>query len=112
VRYRVDGALSTVRELPGSLAASVVSRIKIMAKLDVAEHRAAQDGRASVTVGGAAGEHAGRRVDLRVSTLPSTYGQRVVLRLLDPARSPHLQRFSGLGMPPEMERSYLAQVSK
>lgn len=112
VRYRLDGALHTVRELPGSLASSVVSRIKVMAKLDVAEHRTPQDGRATVTVGGSGGSQAGRRVDLRISTLPSTYGERVVLRLLDPSRSPHLLNFSALGMPPEVERRYLAQVSR
>ncbi len=112
VRYRLDGALHTVRELPASLASSVVSRIKVMARLDVAERRAPQDGRATVTIGGAGGPQAGRRVDLRISTLPSTYGERVVLRLLDPSRSPHLLNFAALGMPPEVERRYLAQVSR
>jgi general secretion pathway protein E len=112
VRYRLDGSLHTVRELPGGLAASVVSRVKVMANLDIAERRAPQDGRATVTIGGAGGGHAGRRVDLRVSTLPSTYGERVVLRLLDPARSPHLSSFAALGMPPEVERAYLEQVSR
>ena len=112
VRYRLDGALHTARELPASLASGVVSRIKVMGRLDVAEHRAAQDGRATVTVGGSAGGHSGRRVDLRISVLPSTYGERVVLRLLDPSRSPHLTSFAGLGMPAAVERRYLAQVSK
>jgi len=112
VRYRLDGALHTVRELPGSLASSVVSRIKVMARLDVAERRSPQDGRATVTVGGSGGSQSGRRVDLRISILPSTYGERVVLRLLDPSRSPHLLNFSALGMPTEVERRYLAQVSR
>jgi general secretion pathway protein E len=109
VRYRLDGVLHTVRELPLSLAAGVVSRVKIMGRLDVAETRAPQDGRASVSIGGSA-HTGGRRVDLRISTLPSTYGERVVLRLLDPSRSAHLLSFAGLGMPPEVERKYLAQV--
>ena len=115
VRFRLDGSLHTVRDLPGSLASAVVSRIKVMARLDVAERRAPQDGRASVTVGNARGPSAGtsgRRVDLRVSTLPSTYGERVVLRLLDPSRSPHLLSFAALGMPPEVESTYLAQVNR
>jgi general secretion pathway protein E len=112
VRYRLDGALHTVRELPASLAGSVVSRIKVMATLDVAERRTPQDGRATVTVGGSGGQQAGRRVDLRISTLPSTYGERVVLRLLDPSRSPHLLTFSALGMPPDVERRYLEQASR
>lgn len=110
VRYRLDGALHTVRELPASLAGSVVSRIKVMARLDVAEHRTPQDGRATVTIGGASGTQAGRRIDLRVSTLPSTYGERVVMRLLDPSHSPHLKNFGSLGMPEEIESSYLQQV--
>ncbi len=101
VRYRLDGTLHTVRELPASVASAVVSRIKVMARLDLAERRAPQDGRAAITIG--RGEHAGRRVDLRVSTIPSTFGERVVVRLLDPARSPHLSSFAALGMPAEVE---------
>ena len=114
VRYRLDGALHTVRELPGSLAGVVVSRIKVMARLDVAEKRAPQDGRATVTVGMGkeSGSQSGRRVDLRISTLPSTYGERVVIRLLDPSKSPHLLKFSALGMPEEVERGYLCQASR
>lgn len=107
VRYRMDGVLHTVRELPGSLAAAVVSRVKVMGRLDVAETRAPQDGRATVSVGGQS-----RHVDLRISTLPSTYGERVVMRLLDPQRSAYLLSFSALGMPPEVERKYLAQISR
>ncbi len=112
VRYRLDGVLHTVRELPLSIAAAVVSRIKVMASLDVAEQRAPQDGRASVTLGGSAGSQKGRRVDLRVSTLPSTYGERVVIRILDPGKSPHLLSLTALGMPAAVERNYLTQVSK
>lgn len=117
VRYRLDGVLHTVRELPFSLAAGVVSRIKIMARLDVAEQRAPQDGRATVTIGGGGGaggrvEQAARRIDLRIATLPSTYGERVAARLLDSSRSPHLLSFSALGMPQRVERSFLSQANK
>lgn len=121
VRYRLDGVLHTARELPMSVAAAVTSRIKVMARLDVAETRAPQDGRATVTIGGSGNPNetrghgsslGGRRVDLRISTLPSTYGERVVIRLLDPARSAYLLNFEGLGMPPAIERRYLAQVSR
>ncbi len=112
VRYRLDGVLHTVRELPGSLAAGVVSRIKVMAHLDVAERRAPQDGRAGVTIGAESGPDSGRRVDLRISTLPSTYGERVVIRLLDPRGSSHLLNFTALGMPEELERRYKLNVSK
>jgi len=99
-----------VRELPGSLASAVVSRIKVMARLDVAERRAPQDGRATVTVGG--GACCGRRIDLRVSTLPSTSGERVVLRLLDPARSPRTLTFAALGMPGSLEARYKEMVAR
>jgi general secretion pathway protein E len=110
VRYRLDGVLHTVRQMPLSLAAAVVSRIKVMSRLDVAETRAPQDGRATVSVGGSEGPQSGRRVDLRVSTLPSTYGERVVLRVLDPAA--HLLSFQALGMPADLQRRYLAQIGR
>ena len=76
VRFRVDGMLREILQPPGNIAPLVISRIKVMAKLDIAEKRIPQDGRISVRV-------AGRPVDVRVSTLPSGYGERVVLRLLD-----------------------------
>lgn len=108
IRYRLDGVLHTVREMPASLASALISRVKVMGRLDVAEQRAPQDGRATVTIGG----QTLRRVDLRISTLPTTYGERVVVRLLDTSRAPHLQRLSALGMPPDVERPFLAQVSR
>ncbi len=76
VRFRVDGMLREILKPPGNIAPLVISRIKVMAKLDIAEKRLPQDGRISLRV-------AGRAVDVRVSTLPSGYGERVVLRLLD-----------------------------
>ena len=76
VRMRVDGVLREVLEPPRALAALVISRIKVMAKLDIAEKRIPQDGRISLRV-------AGRGVDVRVSTLPSGHNERIVLRLLD-----------------------------
>jgi general secretion pathway protein E len=112
VRYRLDGALRTVRELPASLAASVVSRVKVMARLDIAERRTPQDGRATVTIGAGSGSSTQRRVDLRISTLPSTYGERLVIRLLDPTRSAYLTSFDGLGMPEPIKKSFLSQVSR
>ena len=75
-RFRVDGMLREILEPPGNIAPLVISRIKVMAKLDIAEKRLPQDGRISLRV-------AGRAVDVRVSTLPSGYGERVVMRLLD-----------------------------
>ncbi len=76
VRFRVDGVLREVLEPKRVLAPLLVSRIKVMAKLDIAEKRLPQDGRISLRI-------AGRAVDVRVSTLPSGHGERVVLRLLD-----------------------------
>lgn len=113
VRYRLDGALHTARVLPASLASSVVSRVKVMGRLDVAERRSPQDGRATVNVGASGRSPArGRRIDLRISTLPSTFGERVVVRLLDPSRSPHLTSFAALGMPSRVERRYLAATGR
>lgn len=76
VRFRVDGVLREVLTPKRVLAPLVVSRIKVMAKLDIAEKRLPQDGRISLRI-------AGRAVDVRVSTLPSGHGERVVMRLLD-----------------------------
>ena len=76
VRFRVDGVLRTVLTPQRALTPLIVSRIKVMAKLDIAEKRLPQDGRISVKI-------AGRPVDVRVSTIPSGHGERVVLRLLD-----------------------------
>lgn len=76
VRFRVDGILQEILEPPRQIASLLVSRIKVMAKLDIAEKRLPQDGRISLKI-------AGRPVDIRVSTLPSGHGERVVLRILD-----------------------------
>ncbi|ELA08030.1 type II secretion system protein E [Moraxella macacae 0408225] len=76
VRFRVDGQLKEIVTPKRELAPLLVSRIKVMAKLDIAEKRVPQDGRISLRL-------AGREVDVRVSTLPSNFGERVVMRLLD-----------------------------
>jgi len=76
IRFRVHGVLREVLQSKRALAAVVVSRIKVMSKLDIAEKRLPQDGRISLRI-------AGRPVDVRVSTLPSGHGERVVMRLLD-----------------------------
>jgi general secretion pathway protein E len=76
VRFRIDGVLRDVFEPPRALHAAIVSRLKIMASLDIAEKRLPQDGRISLKLGDKA-------VDVRVSTLPTGYGERVVLRMLD-----------------------------
>jgi len=76
VRMRVDGVMQETLEPPRSIAPLIISRIKVMARLDISEKRLPQDGRISLKI-------AGRPVDVRVSTLPSGHGERVVMRLLD-----------------------------
>ena len=80
VRFRVDGTLREVVQPNKALHAALISRLKIMAELDIAERRLPQDGRISLRIGG-------RAVDVRVSTLPSAHGERAVLRLLDKSES-------------------------
>ncbi|ENM5873607.1 type II secretion system ATPase GspE [Vibrio mimicus] len=76
IRFRVDGVLREVLAPSRKLSSLLVSRVKVMAKLDIAEKRVPQDGRISLRIGG-------RAVDVRVSTMPSSHGERVVMRLLD-----------------------------
>ncbi len=99
VRYRVDGVLREVVEPKRVLAPLLVSRIKVMAKLDIAEKRVPQDGRISIRIGG-------REIDLRVSTMPSSNGERVVMRLLD--KQAGRLNLSSLGM----EKKELARFKK
>ncbi len=90
VRLRVDGHLREVLRPPRALSAMLVSRIKVMARLDIAEKRQPQDGRITLRA-------AGREVDVRVSTLPGIHGERVVMRVLDKQAS--LLALDNLGMP-------------
>ncbi len=76
IRYRVDGQLQTIKTVPRNLLAATVSRIKILAEMDIAERRLPLDGRIAMRV-------EGKNIDLRVSTLPTQYGERVVMRILD-----------------------------
>jgi type IV pilus assembly protein PilB len=76
VRYRIDGVLHETQRAPKQIQGAVISRVKIMADVDIAERRKPQDGRMSVT-------HNGRKVDLRVATLPTVWGEKIVLRILD-----------------------------
>lgn len=76
VRYRIDGVLHEMQTAPKAITNGVISRLKIMSDIDIAERRKPQDGRMSVS-------HAGRKIDLRVATLPTVYGEKVVMRILD-----------------------------
>lgn len=91
VRYRIDGILHDVESPPKKLKAAVISRIKIMAKLNIAERRIPQDGRIKLKV-------LGKEVDLRVSTLPTMYGESVVMRILDKSNNT-LYDITRLGFP-------------
>ncbi len=96
IRLRVDGVLREIMSPPAAIAPLVASRIKIMAKLDIAEKRLPQDGRISLKI-------ANRPVDVRVSTMPSGHGERVVLRLLD-KQAGRLQ-LEHIGMDPDTTRT-------
>ncbi len=94
VRYRIDGVLHDVDTPARRLQAAIVSRIKIMAKLNIAERRLPQDGRIKLRL-------MGREIDLRVSTLPTLYGESVVLRILD--RSSIVVNLESLGFPEDTQ---------
>ncbi|OIQ85511.1 type II secretion system protein E [mine drainage metagenome] len=76
VRYRIDGVLHEMQRSPKQIQGGVISRVKIMSDIDIAERRKPQDGRMSVT-------HQGRKIDLRVATLPTVWGEKIVMRILD-----------------------------
>jgi general secretion pathway protein E len=97
VRYRVDGVLYEQASPPKHMERALVSRIKVMAHLDISEKRLPQDGMARVRVGE-------REIDIRVSTVPVAEGERVVLRLLN--RDSSIMTLSDLGMPEVMNRSF------
>ena len=96
VRYRVDGILYDVESPPKKLKAAIISRVKIMAKLNIAERRLPQDGRIKLKV-------LGKDIDLRVSTLPTMYGESVVMRILDKSNS-DLYDIRRLGFPEDSLR--------
>jgi len=97
VRYRIDGVLHEVMRSPKNIQAGVISRLKIMADINIAERRVPQDGRVSAVI-------AGKAVDLRVATLPTVYGEKVVMRILD--KSTALLQLADLGFLPEALERY------
>jgi type IV pilus assembly protein PilB len=102
VRYRIDGVLQEVQRIPKRLASGVVTRLKVLAKLDIAERRRPQDGRISLNA-----VAAGRMLDIRVATLPTVEGESIVLRLIDKSRkAPTLE---DLGFSDQM-RTQLRQI--
>jgi type IV pilus assembly protein PilB len=103
IRFRIDGMLHDVKSLPNTIKSAIVSRIKILAKMDIAERRLPQDGRFQVKFGT-------REVDLRVSTIPTVLGEKVVLRLLD--KSKGLIKLEQLGFIPEQLAEFKSTISK
>lgn len=103
VRFRIDGILYEVMTLRAELMPAVISRLKVMANLDIAERRLPQDGRMQVVT-------AGRAVDLRFSSMPALYGEKVVLRILD--KNQALLQIDQLGMAQDNETQYLDLLSR
>jgi type IV pilus assembly protein PilB len=105
VRFRIDGVLQEVQRIPKRMMPGVLTRLKVLAKLDIAERRKPQDGRISLNAAAA-----GRTMDVRVATLPTVEGESVVMRLLDKSkRAPTLEE---LGMSEEMRKELEAIVRK
>ena len=97
VRFRVDGVLREITQVPKGLAGGIASRIKIMADLDIAERRVPQDGRVGITV-------SGKQLDLRIATLPTVYGEKIVIRILD--KSNVMLELSDVGFEPDVLALY------
>lgn len=93
VRYRIDGVLQSRHAPPKEFQSQLITRIKVMARLDIAEHRLPQDGRMKLNMGG-------RQIDFRVSTVPVVFGERIVLRILD--KSHVLLGLNKIGMDPTL----------
>jgi len=97
IRFRVDGVLKEITQVPRQMAGGVASRIKIMADLDIAERRVPQDGRVGINVGGKA-------LDLRIATLPTVFGEKIVIRILD--KSNVMLELSQVGFEPDVLATY------
>ncbi|HUP31437.1 MAG TPA: GspE/PulE family protein [Gaiellaceae bacterium] len=105
VRFRVDGVLQEVQRIPKRMTPGVTTRLKVLAKLDIAERRKPQDGRISLNAAAA-----GRMLDIRVATLPTVEGEKVVMRLLDKSkRAPTLEE---LGLSDDMRAQIAEMISK
>ncbi len=103
VRYRIDGILHDVDPPPRQLKAAIVSRLKILAQLNIAERRLPQDGRIKTRI-------AGKDVDLRIATIPTLYGESVVIRLLE--RSQIFTDLESLGFPPDIFQRFSEMIAK
>ncbi len=104
IRYRSDGILRQVATPPASIAGRLVSRIKVMSKMDIAERRVPQDGRIKMTLS------KNRAIDFRVNTCPTLFGEKVVMRILDPTSAQ--LGIEKLGFEPEQQRIFLEAINK
>ena len=104
IRFRADGILYQVASPPANIANRIISRIKVMAKMDIAERRVPQDGRIKMTLS----RH--RAIDFRVNTCPTLFGEKVVLRILDPTSAQI--GIEKLGFEPEQEKLFLTAINK
>lgn len=112
IRFRIDGALIDARTLPERFSAPITSRIKVMGNMDIAETRVPQDGRASVTIGQMDDAKKQHEIDLRISTLPTSGGERVVIRFLDSNQGQRLATLDSIGMPEAILESYSSVASR
>ena len=104
VRYRMDGILKEVAQPPVQLAQKICARIKVMARLDIAERRVPQDGRIKMKLSKT------RAIDFRVSTCPTLYGEKIVTRILDPSQA--MLGIDALGYEPQQKDLYIANLAK
>ncbi|MBT4146387.1 MAG: type IV-A pilus assembly ATPase PilB [Gammaproteobacteria bacterium] len=104
IRFRTDGMLSEIASPPSNISHRIISRIKVMAKMDIAERRIPQDGRIKMKIS------RNRSIDFRVSTCPTLFGEKVVLRILDPTSSE--MSVEELGLEPEQKDLFLNAIKK
>ncbi|MEA2021335.1 MAG: type II secretion system ATPase GspE [Candidatus Caldatribacteriota bacterium] len=102
IRFRIDGILHDVKTLPNKIKSAIISRIKILSKMDIAERRLPQDGRFQIKFGS-------REVDLRVSSLPTVFGEKIVLRLLD--KSKGLIKLDNIGFLPKQLEDFRSIIN-
>ncbi len=103
IRYRVDGVLHEASTAPKELESEIISRIKILSEMDIAETRVPQDGRMKLNAGD-------QNIDIRVSSVPTVYGENIVMRLLKDSK--HVPDFAQLGMSREMQKQFEALIQK
>jgi general secretion pathway protein E len=103
VRYRIDGVLYNIHDFPPAVQDQIVGRVKVLAGMDVAEKRSPQDGRTSVQIGP-------RVIDMRISSLPTTCGERIVIRLLE--QTAKLKRLPELGLPAAIQEQFTVALNR